>query len=654
MKRFVAVFLSLLISAFSLLPAITASAAAVNLISNPGVETSTNGVTPDGWVTGKWGTNSTTFTYSNTGSHTGSRSLKTVITKYTNGDAKWYFAPVNVVGGSTYKYSEWYHGSVTTDIVAQVDDGTNYQYIDLGERASGSQWVQFTGNITVPAGMTHLTVFHVVNSVGFVQTDDYSLTQVSNLAVGVTGPAASASVSGNAVALTATATSTTGVAGVQFKVDGENVGSEVTTAPYQTNWDTTTISNGNHTITAVGRDSDGTLVTSAGVQVTVANALTDGTNMVPNPGLETASTQNTKLPVSWTSGAWGTNKPLFTYTSGTDVHAGQKAVKTQLTSYTDGDAKWYFTPQTVDESKLYTFSDWYKSSTESYVVADFTMADGTDQFVTLGTLKSSAWAKFEQQFSVPKGAKTVTVFHMIKSVGWVITDDYNMTSYTPVGFNRALVSLTFDDAWANVYTNALPALQKYGFHSTQYLLSGNTSDPEYMNQSMMLALKNAGEEIASHTVDHQDLVPLTAAQQKSELNDSKTSLQSWTGATVTDFASPYGSTDQNVMTNIKKYYSSHRGVVTGFNSKNYFNAYDIKVQDVTSTTSLEQIQAWVDQAANTKTWLVLVYHQVSDNPAAGDYNTTPAQLDAHFNAIKNSGITVETVAQALAELKPQL
>ncbi|HSX34319.1 MAG TPA: polysaccharide deacetylase family protein [Candidatus Saccharimonadales bacterium] len=654
MKRFVAAFLSLLISAFSLLPAITAKAAAVNLISNPGVETSTNGATPDGWVTGKWGSNSTTFTYSNTGSHTGARSLKTVITKYTDGDAKWYFAPVNVAAGNTYKYSEWYHGSVTTDIVAQVDNGTTYQYIDLGERAAGSQWAQFSGTITIPAGMSHLTVFHVVNSVGFVQTDDYSLTQVSNLAVNVTGPTASTSVSGNAVALTASATSASGVAGVQFKVDGENVGSEVTTAPYQTNWDTTTISNGNHTITAVGRDSDGTLVTSTGVQVTVANATTDGTNMVPNPGLETASTQNTKLPVSWTSSAWGTNKPLFTYTSGTDVHAGQKAVKTQLTSYTDGDAKWYFTPQTVDENKLYTFSNWYKSSTESYVVADFAMADGTDQYVTLGTLKSSAWTKFEQQFSVPKGAKTVTVFHMIKSVGWVITDDYNLASYTPIGFNRAVVSLTFDDAWANVYTNALPVLQKYGYHSTQYLLSGNTGDPEYMNQSMMLALKNAGEEIASHTVDHQDLVPLTAAQQKSELNDSKTSLQSWTGATVTDFASPYGSVDQNVMANIKKYYNSHRGVVSGFNSKNYFNIYDIKVQDVTSTTSLEQIQAWVNQAVNTKTWLVLVYHQVSDNPSAGDYNTTPAQLDAHLNVMKTSGITVETVSQALAELKPQL
>jgi len=654
MKRFVAAFLSLLISAFSLLPAVTAHAAAPNLISNPGVETSTNGVTPDGWVTGKWGTNSTTFTYANTGSHTGARSLKTVITSYTSGDAKWYFSPINVTAGNTYNYSEWYHGSVATDIVAQLDNGTSYQYIELGAPAAGSAWAQFTGSITVPAGMTHLTVFHVVNSVGFVQTDDYNLTQASNLSVNITGPTAGASVNGNAVTLTANATSNSGVAGVQFKVDGENVGSEVVAAPYQTNWDTTTISNGTHTITATGRDSDGNLVTSAGVQVTVSNAVTDGTNMVPNAGLETASTQNSKLPVNWQSSAWGTNKPIFTYTNPTDVHAGQHAVKTQFTSYTDGDAKWYFTPQTVDENKLYTFSDWYKASVESYVVADFGMADGTDQYVTLGTLKSSAWAKFEQQFSVPKGAKTVTVFHMIKSVGWVITDDYNLTTYTPVGFNRALVSLTFDDAWASVYTNGLPVLQKYGFHSTQYLLTGNTSDPEYMNQSMMLALKNAGEEIASHTVDHQDLVTLSSTDQKAELLNSKNSLQSWTGATVTDFASPYGSTDQNVMTNIKKYYSSHRGVVSGFNSKNYFNIYDIKVQDVTSSTSLAQIQSWIDQANSTKTWLVLVYHQVSNDPAAGDYNTSPAQLDAQFNAIKNSGITVETVAQALAELKPQL
>ncbi|HEX7963588.1 MAG TPA: polysaccharide deacetylase family protein [Candidatus Saccharimonadales bacterium] len=654
MKRLVAAFLSLLTAAFSMLPAASAAAAAPNLIANPGVETSTNGTTPDGWLTGKWGTNSTTFTYSPTGSHTGSHSIKTVVTKYTDGDAKWYFAPVNVAAGATYNYSEWYHGSVATDIVAQFDNGTNYSYLELTAPAAVTNWTQYSGSFTVPAGMTHVTVFHVVNSVGFVQTDDYSLTQASNISVQITGPAANGTVSGTSVALTANASSSAGVAGVQFQVDGQNIGSEVTSLPYQATWDSTTVANGTHAATAVARDNDGTLVTSPVVQFTVNNPTSDGTNLIVNPGLETANSSNSKQPLGWQSGGWGTNRPLFTYTSGTDVHSGAHAVKTQLTSYTDGDAKWYFTPVAVDDTKLYTFSDWYKASVESYAVADFGMSDGTDQYVTLGTLKSSGWVKFEEQFSVPKGAKTVTVFHMIQSVGWVISDDYSLSSYTPVGFNRALISLTFDDAWASVYNNGLPVLQKYGFHSTQYLLTGNTADPEYMNQSMMLALKNAGEEIASHTVDHQDLTTLTTAQQQQELSQSKSNLQSWTGAGVTDFASPYGNVDNNVLTQIKKYYGSQRGVVAGYNSKNYFNVWDIKVQDVTSATTVADIQGWVNQALATKTWLVLVYHQVTDDPSAGDYNTPPAQLDAQFSAIKDSGITVETVAQALAELKPQL
>ena len=37
-----------------------------------------------------------------------------------------------------------------------------------------------------------------------------------------------------------------------------------------------------------------------------------------------------------------------------------------------------------------------------------------------------------------------------------------------------------------------------------------------------------------------------------------------------------------------------------------------------------------------------------------EWNTTPTSLDAQFAAIKSSGIAVETVQQALNELKPQL
>ena len=57
------------------------------------------------------------------------------------------------------------------------------------------------------------------------------------------------------IALTATATDDVGVVGVQFKLDGANLGAEDTTAPYAVTWDTTLLANGAHTLSAVARDA---------------------------------------------------------------------------------------------------------------------------------------------------------------------------------------------------------------------------------------------------------------------------------------------------------------------------------------------------------------------------------------------------------------
>jgi hypothetical protein len=89
--------------------------------------------------------------------------------------------------------------------------------------------------------------------------------------VSMSAPAVGAIVSG-AASVAATASDNVGVAGVQFKVDGANLGAQDTTAPYATTWDTTGAANGLHTLTAVARDAAGNTTTSAAVSVTVSNA----------------------------------------------------------------------------------------------------------------------------------------------------------------------------------------------------------------------------------------------------------------------------------------------------------------------------------------------------------------------------------------------
>jgi hypothetical protein len=89
-------------------------------------------------------------------------------------------------------------------------------------------------------------------------------------AVSITSPAAGAALSGT-VSVTANATDDVGVVGVQFKLDGANLGAEVTAAPYAVAWDTTTAANGSHSLSAVARDASGKTATAAAVSVTVDN-----------------------------------------------------------------------------------------------------------------------------------------------------------------------------------------------------------------------------------------------------------------------------------------------------------------------------------------------------------------------------------------------
>src|SRR5207244_4307638 len=94
--------------------------------------------------------------------------------------------------------------------------------------------------------------------------------------VSISSPASGTTV-GATISVTASASDNVGVVGVQFLLDGANLGAEDTSAPYSVSWNTTTASNASHTLTAVARDAAGLRTTSAPVTVTVFNDTTPPT-----------------------------------------------------------------------------------------------------------------------------------------------------------------------------------------------------------------------------------------------------------------------------------------------------------------------------------------------------------------------------------------
>jgi fibronectin type 3 domain-containing protein len=153
----------------------------------------------------------------------------------------------------------------TPSTANRVAQPTGTSYTDTG-LAAGTYYYKVTaedvaGNVG-PAG----------NEASATATSDTTPPTVS-----ITAPAGGATVAGTTT-VTANASDNGSVAGVQFRVDGSNVGAEDTTAPYSVSWDTFSSANGPHTLSAVARDGAGNTTTSANVAVTVQNTASAGLN----------------------------------------------------------------------------------------------------------------------------------------------------------------------------------------------------------------------------------------------------------------------------------------------------------------------------------------------------------------------------------------
>ena len=117
-----------------------------------------------------------------------------------------------------------------------------------------------------------------------------------------------------------------------------------------------------------------------------------------------------------------------------------------------------------------------------------------------------------------------------------------------------VVGITFDDGYENTLRNALPVLQRHGFSSTCYVVSGmvgqrNAWDAHHgiaqvplMTREQLQLWIDGGQEVGSHSVTHADLGQLAQPEQLREVLDSKSQLENMVNQPqgVQHFCYPYG------------------------------------------------------------------------------------------------------------------
>lgn len=123
-----------------------------------------------------------------------------------------------------------------------------------------------------------------------------------------------------------------------------------------------------------------------------------------------------------------------------------------------------------------------------------------------------------------------------------------------------VVAITFDDALVSILENVMPILKKYALPAAICVPTGNLgrrpnweveqdyigADEITISEEQIAKLDKKGYEILSHTVSHPRLTGLNEIKLKTELAESKRTLERIVGHSILGISYPYGAYDDNV------------------------------------------------------------------------------------------------------------
>jgi chitodextrinase len=337
-------------------------------------------------------------------------------------------------------------------------------------------WVDYQGGITGTPNMLSLTAgnhtLELIGSVPGVSVDRVILTADTTCiptgtgdncasetttppTVSLTSPSTGSTVSGTAT-LSATASDTSGIASVEFLVDGTVVNTD-TTSPYSFSWNSTSVSNGQHTISAEATDENGNTATSSAT-VTVNNTTNCSAAPSVPSGLQATANGPSSVGLSWTASTPAANCSLENYAI---YRNGTLDTTVTGTTYTDTG----LTPNTTYDYTVAAADTSGHSSAQSSAVSAKTSADTSPP-------------------TVPSGLQASLITSNAVALAWTAsTDNVGVTGYN-IYRNGTKVGTSTTPAYTD---SGLSPNTTYTYTVSAYDATGNTSGASSAIQATTLA-----------------------------------------------------------------------------------------------------------------------------------------------------------------------
>jgi Domain of unknown function (DUF1929)/Bacterial Ig domain/Galactose oxidase, central domain len=259
--------------------------------------------------------------------------------------------------------------------------------------------------------------------------------------VAMTAPANGATVSGSAVALSASASDNVAVSGVQFLVDGATIGAPVTQAPYTLNWDSASVANGSHTLSARAVDTTGNATTSDAVTVTVANTAPVG------PTIDTTAFADGRGPVSASVSTSAAGDLLLAYV------ASDGPATAQTVTVSGAGLSWTLVKRANGQSG--DAEIWSARATTQITGASVTATQahgGYDQSLTVVAFKGAGGVGAVAGKSAASGAPSVTLITTkASSLALGVGNDYDNAIARTLGVGQMVAHQWLDTATGDTF-----------------------------------------------------------------------------------------------------------------------------------------------------------------------------------------------------------
>lgn len=219
---------------------------------------------------------------------------------------------------------------------------------------------------------------------------------------------------------------------------------------------------------------------------------------------------------------------------------------------------------------------------------------------------------------------------------------------------RGVVTVVFDDARSGVYELAVPHMQRFGVRASVAVITDLVGVEGFLTLDQMHLLERfAGWEMVAHHVSELPaggFDTLAEADLRYELEGVKRWLIEngfRRGADV--IAYPYGGFNAGSLEAVRQYFAAGRTILqsAGLETMPPADPYRIRALSVVGTDSVDALKAAIDRAAREKSWLVLVFHQLSNEVT--EYDTFYSAVDfalvmAHLAA---ADVDVLTLSEAV-------